>query len=258
MQLRHRSEICAIAVMAKASVPGRTKTRLIPGLGPERAAELNTAFLRDVADHLALASEHAAIDPWMAFSPAGSEAFFEQVLPPGIGLIETVRPNLGDCLFFALQGLLARGYGSVCLLNSDSPTLPPAYLIAAATALAADGDRVVLGPAIDGGYYLIGLKQAHRRLFDDIDWSTEQVFDQTVERAAELKLPVVQLPSWYDIDELPMLQLLARELFDDQPFRRVGRALVECKHTRDVLLSAGDALGFSTRNKQQHSRNWVA
>src|SRR5205807_3834985 len=82
----------------------------------------------------------------------------------------------------------------------------------AARALAAPGDRLVLGPAEDGGYYLIGLKQPHRRLFEDIAWSTERVLRQTLDRAAELGLQTVTLPSWYDVDDVVSLRRLIGEL----------------------------------------------
>src|SRR5262249_34213326 len=76
----------------------------------------------------------------------------------------------------------------------------------------APGDRVVLGPASDGGYYLIGLKHPHRRLFEDIAWSTERVLQQTVERAASLGLDVVTLPVWYDVDDAASLAWLYQEV----------------------------------------------
>src|ERR1700693_1413116 len=101
---------CAIAVMAKASIPGRTKTRLTPPLSPEESADLNTAFLRDVADNLLAAATLANISPWMAYAPAGSQEFFARNLPDGIGLIETVAPDFGACLFHAAASLLAAGH----------------------------------------------------------------------------------------------------------------------------------------------------
>jgi len=122
---------CAIAVMAKASISGRTKTRLIPPLTPVQAADLNTAFLRDVADNLLAAATLANISAWMAYAPAGSRDFFTGNLPAGIGLIETAEPSFGACLFRAASSLLAAGREAVCLLNSDSPTLPTGYLVAA-------------------------------------------------------------------------------------------------------------------------------
>ena len=92
-------------------------------------------------------------------------------------------------------------------------------LVEAARALAVPGDRLVLGPAADGGYYLIGLKHPHRRLFEDIAWSTEHVFRQTLERAAELGLDTVTLPGWYDVDDVASLRRLAGELRDPDPAR---------------------------------------
>ena len=134
-----------------------------------------------------------------------------------------MAPSFGECLLHAATSLLDAGHDAVCLLNSDSPTLPIAYLIAAATVLAAPGDRIVLGPSTDGGYYLIGLKQPHRRLFEDIDWSTERVAAQTLARARELGLPVHQLPSWYDVDDVDALRMLVRRAVRGPPFPRLGK-----------------------------------
>ena len=145
-----------------------------------------------------------------------------------------------------------RTYQSVCLLNSDSPTLPQAYLSTAATALAVDGDRIVLGPSTDGGYYLIGLKTAHRRLFEDVEWSTERVFQQTVARAKEVGLPVVVLPTWYDVDEAESLRTLAGELLHGRRFRRLGLDPTPATYSRDLLIKLmrvadlGQRLGFET------------
>jgi rSAM/selenodomain-associated transferase 1 len=227
---------CAIAVMAKASIPGCTKTRLVPPLTLEQAADLNTAFLRDVADNLLSAATLANISAWMAYAPAGSRDFFTGNLSGSIGLIETVAPDFGACLFRAADALLAARHEAVCLLNSDSPTLPTGYLVAAATALAAPGDRIVLGPATDGGYYLIGIKQPHRRLFQDVDWSTERVLRQTLARADELGLPVVLLPNWYDVDDEAALRQLIAELVDGRPFRAVGSKPTPARFTRRRLL----------------------
>ncbi len=226
---------CAIAVMAKASIPGRAKTRLTPPLTAAEAAGLNTAFLRDIADNLIGASAFANIVPYMAFAPAGSAPFFREVIPARIGLLETVAPTFGDCLYQAATALLDAGHAAACLLNSDSPTLPAAYLLAAATVLAAPGDRIVLGPSTDGGYYLIGLKRPHRRLFEDIDWSTERVAAQTLARARELGLAVLLLPSWYDVDDLHAMRLLVGELIDERRFRLWGSRPTPATWTRREL-----------------------
>jgi rSAM/selenodomain-associated transferase 1 len=204
--------------MAKASHPGRTKTRLSPPLTPEEAAELNTAFLRDVADNLALAARKADIACYMAFGPPGSAPFFEQHLPADVGLLEAWLPDFGDCLFHTLESLLAAGYGAACVLNSDSPTLPTEVLVDAARILREPGDRIILGPSTDGGYYLLGVKRPHRRLFEDVAWSTDRVLEQTRQRAAELDVDTVLLPTWYDVDDAASLLMLRRETLDGIDF----------------------------------------
>ena len=207
---------CGIAFMAKASTPGRAKTRLVPPLSFDEAAALNTAFLCDVADNVLLAARHAAphggIAGYAAFGPTGTEDFFRHILPRAIGLIDAWLPNFGDCLFHTIERIFARGHGAAVVLNSDSPTLPTALLIETAVALAKPGDRAVLGPSSDGGYYLLGLKAAHRRMFDDIAWSTERVAGQTLERAGEIGLEVHMLPVWYDVDDVDGLRRLNAEL----------------------------------------------
>ena len=201
--------------MAKASVPGRTKTRLTPPLTAAEAADFNTAFLKDVSANLLAAGRGAAIRGYMAYGPPGADQFFTDNLPCEIALIESWFPNFGDCLFKAIEGLFVAGHTSAVVLNSDSPTLPTALLVETAEMLARPGDRAVLGPSTDGGYYLLGIKQAHRRLFDDIDWSTERVARQTLERAQEIGLDVHRLPAWYDVDDSQALRQLHAELFED-------------------------------------------
>jgi rSAM/selenodomain-associated transferase 1 len=209
---------CGIAVMAKASIPGRTKTRLVPPLSHEEAAALNTAFLRDVAANIAAAGREAPIACCMAYGPPGATAFFESILPSSVGLIEAWHPDFGDCLFTAIDAVLARGHMGAVVLNSDSPTLPTALLVETARVLAQPGDRAVLGPSSDGGYYLLGLKAPHRRLFEDVAWSTERVARQTRERAAEIGLDVHLLPEWYDVDDVASLRMLRGELIEGRAF----------------------------------------
>lgn len=204
---------CGIAIMAKASAPGRTKTRLVPPLTFDQAASLNTAFLQDIAGNLTAAGRHASIASYAAFAPAGSEDFFRAILPPAVGLIDACLPTFGECLLHTIEQLFARGHTAAVVLNSNSPTLPTALLVETAAALAQPGERAVLGPSTDGGYYLLGLKSVHRRLCEDIAWSTERVAAQTLERARELALDVQLLPEWYDVDDLDALRRLHGEVF---------------------------------------------
>jgi rSAM/selenodomain-associated transferase 1 len=243
---------CGIAVMAKASIPGRTKTRLMPPLTAEEATACNTAFLRDVADNILAA--RAAIAGYMAFGPPESKPFFQGILPPEIGLIEAWYPSLGDCLIATIARLFERGHRYAVVINSDSPTLPTSLLIETVEVLTQPGDQIVFGPATDGGYYLLGLKQERKRLFQDIAWSTPHVARQTLDRAAELGLAVHLLPEWYDVDDVRSLRLLQAELFDGQSFapdvrpyqprhtRALMRTLIETAQLRE-RLAADDACG---------------
>jgi hypothetical protein len=156
--------------------------------------------------------------------------------------------DLSERLLHATVDLLATGFGGVCLINADSPTLPPALLRQAIAALRQPGDRVVLGPAIDGGYCLIGLKQPHAPLFADIRWSTGQVLAQTLARVVGLGVPLTLLPVWYDVDDLGSLQLLLHELFGSgNPLAcdgLAGSAAPRTRHYLGTLLQAGPASRF--------------
>jgi rSAM/selenodomain-associated transferase 1 len=203
---------CGVAIMAKASVAGAVKTRLVPPLTYQEAAELNTCCFADIATNIAAAAERTPIHGFVAYHPLGSEQFFENLLPVGFKLLPPKVPTLGRSLYHAARDLFGAGYASVCLVNGDSPTLPTERLVQAARHLWEPGDRLVLGPAADGGYYLIGMKQLHERLFEEIDWSTDRVYRQTVMRADEIGLPVAALAEWYDVDDEASLSRLAREL----------------------------------------------
>jgi len=211
---------CAIAVMAKAPVPGRVKTRLVPPLTPTMAAALSAGFLRDITDNVALAGRSARIEGYVAYAPAEAAGLFDGMLAAGTRLLladgkRVSAPGVagfGRALLDAAQTLFARGHKAVCLLNSDTPNLPTELLVQTAAALAEDGDRIVLGPAEDGGYYALGMKSPHRHLFEHVAWSTAAVAAQTRERARALGLAVVELAPWYDVDDAGGLKRLCDEL----------------------------------------------
>ena len=205
--------ICALGLMAKAPLEGEVKTRLVPPLTAREAAALNVCFLRDMAANIDSISETEAAAGLVVYTPAGAESAFARILPERFSLLAQRGAHLGERLCNATDDLLRQGYGAVCLINSDSPTLPRSILVRALNLLESDGDRVVLGEAEDGGYYLIGLKHAHRNLFNEIAWSTSDVLARTRQRAAEIDLPVELLPPWYDVDDAETLSRLYEELF---------------------------------------------
>ena len=204
---------CALSIMTKAPRPGEVKTRLIPPLTPIEAAQLNTNFLRDVSRSISLAARKSASRGIAVYTPRGSEESYEEILPANFFLLPQRGNLFGERLLFAAEDLFKVGFESVCLINSDSPTVEPSSFAEAANELAKSGDRIVIGPAADGGYYLIGLKKLHRRLFEEIDWSTERVLEQTRQRASEIGVEVHQLPIGLDVDDAATLSDLCEEIF---------------------------------------------
>jgi rSAM/selenodomain-associated transferase 1 len=206
----------AIAIICKTPAPGRSKTRLSPPLRPEECAAISSCFIRDLSTTIAELATEGAVSGYAVYTPVGSEPALRELLPPGFALLPQIEGGFGDRLLRATQDLLAAGHRGAILVNSDSPTLPREILRRAADAVAA-GNNVVLSPAHDGGYTLIGLSQPHRRLFEDIPWSTGEVFALTVQRAKELGVPVVTVPGWYDVDDAESLRVLEDEMAGNRP-----------------------------------------
>jgi rSAM/selenodomain-associated transferase 1 len=218
--------LCALAIMTKAPRAGTVKTRLQPPLTSAEAAELNICFLRDIADAISSASYSCSggLRPATkniisrgvgVFTPARSEKEYADILPPDFDLLSQRGNGFGERLSNATADLLQVGFESCCLINSDSPTATADAFREAVAQLRGPDDRIVLGPSDDGGYYLIGMRKLHRRLFQEIDWSTDRVFAQTVERASEIGLQVHVLPSCFDVDDRVALQRLCDELLGE-------------------------------------------
>src|SRR5262250_1357710 len=198
--------------MCKAPQPGAAKTRLAKAIGAVAASELSACFLRDVAAVIEAIPETLGRKGYAVYAPAGTEQVLRDLFPEKFGLLLKAGGDLGDALFDATRDLLLAGHDCVLLVNGDSPTLPSGFLVQAIEALRTPGDRLVLGPASDGGYYLIGLKRPHRRLFAEIEWGTGTVLSRTRERAAEIGLATTLLPEWYDVDDFETLGWLQDEL----------------------------------------------
>jgi rSAM/selenodomain-associated transferase 1 len=205
---------CALAVMTKVPRAGKVKTRLTPPLTPDEAAALNVCFLRDTTAAISAAVAAGRARGVAVYTPVGEEAAYAEILPPHFELVPQRGEAFGERLVAAMEDLLRIGFASFCLINSDSPTVPSEAYSQVTRLLLQPGDRIVLGPSDDGGYYLIGMKKLHRRLFEEIDWSTERVFQQTIDRAREIGIPVELLPNGYDIDDRAALRRLCVDLLD--------------------------------------------
>lgn len=228
---------CALAVMAKAPRAGKVKTRLSPPLTLEEAAALNVCFLRDTARNLADVAAEGNASGLVCYTPVGDESLFDGLLPKGFALIAQRGDGFGERLLAAAEDILACGFGAVCLIDSDSPTVPAEAYRQAVAALELPDDRIVLGGSSDGGYYLIGLKTPHAEAFAGIHWSTAAVYAETVTAVASARIELVELPLWYDVDDAETLQLLQDEVLGSTPppFARIPG--YPAPHSRDFLLS---------------------
>ena len=197
-----------VIVFAKNPVPNQVKTRLIPTLSPEQAATLYTAFLTDWCEVLA---KLPGVDLIVAYTPAEARSDLQTLIGDNVLYIPQIGADLGERLASATQWATEQGYTKILLVGSDSPTLPTSYISKASTRL--DLCDVVIGPSTDGGYYLIGFSATNIAMtvpfiFEEIAWSTADVFQQTVASIQSLKATIGLLPPWYDIDTAEDLAFL--------------------------------------------------
>ena len=235
------SDRIAIAVMARAPSDEGGKTRLLAAVGAEAGADLRRAMLLDTLDVARQAA--VAADRLVVFTPAAAEAEFAQLAVGRFHLIPQRGDGLGERLECAFVDLLARRYPGVLIIGSDLPTLPVHHVEQAVSALMAHPDPIVLGPARDGGYYLIGLRKLHPELFHDVPWSTAAVLTTTVEIANRLGLPVSLVPEWYDVDSIDDLEGAI------QPSRLGGH---RARHTEQVMAQLGAVRPRSPAKERLH------
>jgi rSAM/selenodomain-associated transferase 1 len=225
----------AIGIVCKTPAAGFSKTRLSPPLRPDECAALSACFIRDLAETIGTVALDGDVTGYAVYTPLGTETSLRQLLPRGFRLLPQGEGDLGARLRRATSDLLDQGHFGAILVNSDSPTLP-AGILRAAVAAVRDRDAVVLSPAFDGGYTLIGLSRAHPRIFADIPWSTPQVYELTLIRARDIGLPVVNVPPWYDVDDRDSLRVLESELDGTRPaFAAAGLMGGDAPATREFL-----------------------
>lgn len=191
----------AIALFAKAPLPGFVKTRLVPPLTHEDAARIARASLEDTARFIV----PAVAARWTLFLDGdldpGLRALAEET---GLSVAPQCGSGLGERLKSAFRELRSRGADRVLAIGSDSPTLDPERIVEAIESLAVCD--VALGPTEDGGYYLIGTSGDHESIFDEIPWGSGAAAATTLERARERNLEVRLLSPWYDLDDAASLR----------------------------------------------------
>lgn len=194
----------ALAVFAKQPVPGLVKTRLMPALSPDAAAALYWAMVQDtwaMASTLPDVELHLFVDqPWQGFD----------TLAAGRPVKLQAGRDLGFRMYSCMEYLSDQNFKSSIIIGTDSPTLPAAYIQAAFAFLEGENDAV-LGPAEDGGYYLVGCRQPRPEMFDGVAWSSPHTLAQTRAAFDAQGYRTRLTPLWRDVDSIEDLQRLAQE-----------------------------------------------
>lgn len=214
----------AVAViLAKYPEPGKVKTRLIGTVSATTAAAIHSICLRHA---LNVAQRADGIDVMLATTPPTAD--FSAFVDESIILVDQGDGPLGARLQRVAQCAIESGYDQVLLLGSDCPTLTSDDLTAAQAALS--GCDLVIGPAEDGGYYLIGFSRYEARLFENIDWSTDRVLAQTIEQARRCELRHVCLRRQCDVDDAADLRALSTDIpeNEDPVVRATRSAILDC------------------------------
>ncbi|MCP9451710.1 MAG: TIGR04282 family arsenosugar biosynthesis glycosyltransferase [Nitrospira sp.] len=204
----------ALVMFAKAPVPGQVKTRLCPPLTPDEAATIHGSFVLDTVERAKAAIDRfkLPVDRFLACAPSSAHPFFKVLeARHHVRLIDQVGDNsLGENVGQRMAGvfdrLFAQGYRSVILVGTDVPSLPIEEYRRAFDLL--ESHDLVLGPALDGGYYLLGLKRPIPDLFVDIPWSTALVLKTTQDRARAAGLTIASTAPCQDIDTIDDLTAL--------------------------------------------------
>lgn len=207
----------ALVIFAKAPIPGQVKTRLCPALTEDEAATLHGSFVLDTLERTkaAVTKFKLPVDRYLACSPSSTHAFFKIMeARHGVRLMDQEGEDLGMRMRQAFDTLCSRGYRQVCLVGTDVPSLPLIHYRDAVESLTRHD--LVLGPAQDGGYYLIGMTAPHPRLFEDIPWSTDQVLALTQLKAKADGLRLALLPAWNDVDTVDDLHRLIEDCAADK------------------------------------------
>lgn len=192
--------------MAKVPVAGTVKTRLQPRLTAEQCADLAACFLRDAVSKI----NSLKIKLIIAYSPFEKREVLAEIVPDEHNFIEQKGTNLGEKMFHAFEFAFSNNSDSVVMIGTDSPTFPADFIGQAFENLSkADA---VLGAAIDGGFYLIGLRSLKREIFENVEWSSPRTFEQTARNIEKANLKLALLPVWHDVDTPADLKRLQQDL----------------------------------------------
>ncbi len=223
-----------LGLFAKWPAPGAVKTRLAPG-DPDWGARVARTFLLDTMHRLTAVDARRVL----AFAPADREADFAAIAAGRFALTPQADGDLGRRLAAFVDRRLEEGARAVVLVGADSPTLPVEYVEQAFAEL--ERADLVLGPATDGGYYLVGCGPARPPIFTDIAWGATTVLAETIVALADPRWRFSVLPPWYDVDTPDDWTMLCGHL---AALRRAGID-PGVPHTEALVLNRGERRGVS-------------
>jgi len=195
----------AVILFARDPILGQVKTRLNSFLDNETILKLYKCFLED---SLAKIQQVGNADCFVGISHENNSGFFNKLESFGMTLFSQQGKDLGDKMRRAFIDRFMQGYNKVVIIGSDSPSLPVSYIDKAL-----DSERdLVLGPSIDGGYYLIAMRGKVFEVFSGVDWGTDKVLYETLQLVKEGSFSFDLLPVWYDVDLPEDLKFLKTHL----------------------------------------------
>ncbi|CAN5800022.1 TIGR04282 family arsenosugar biosynthesis glycosyltransferase [soil metagenome] len=232
---------CALALVVQVPSPGIDDAR-IPPLTPGEATALKHCFLRDLAANIGVVVDAGRAEGVVVFTPRRAESLLRELVPKDFRLFAQRGETPGEVLSNAVEDLLSRGFPAVCLVNSDSPTVPRSILEVAIESLSRPGDCMVLGALDRDGYYLIGLKEGHRDLFERVTSTTANIVFHTTARAAAIGLKLEMLPPWYEVREAQGLSRLCKELLGPDSLDRAHTAPYTYRYLAKLTETYGPTL----------------
>jgi hypothetical protein len=201
----------ALLVFAKCPQPGVVKTRLVPPLLPEDAAELYRRMLCDVMAKVKLLHN---VERYLFYEDGKKAREYFAKRATSMSCFPQEGRDLGERIADAFRTVFAMGHHAAVVIGTDSPDLPVSYINTAFGLLESGECEAVFGPSEDGGYYLVGITRLYRELFIDVPWSSERVMSESLKRAKEIGLTISLLPTWHDVDiaaDLERPELLEEE-----------------------------------------------
>jgi rSAM/selenodomain-associated transferase 1 len=230
-QLTSATRNCVLGILAKQPLPGQVKTRLAAATSHHWAAKVAHAFLQDLIDRLGKVPAHRVI----AYSPPESRDYFFKLAGKNFDLWPQTEGHLGQRMAAFFGQALSTGAERVVLVGSDCPDLPLEFVEQAFLELTQS--KVVLGPATDGGYYLVGSAGRIPPLFASPRWSHGRVLEEAIATLTDPSWKLALLPPWYDVDDIDDWQMLRGHV---QAKRRAGLDPGIAHSERLMLEDAGE------------------